>query len=63
MQVVETIPVEPFDVPVDFIATPTRLISTETPHPRPPGILWDHLSPERRTSMPVLAELERRRSD
>jgi 5-formyltetrahydrofolate cyclo-ligase len=57
VQVVEAIPVEPFDVPVDLIATPTRLVPTATPYPRPAGILWDRLDPARAAEMPVLAEL------
>jgi 5-formyltetrahydrofolate cyclo-ligase len=56
-QLVEAIPVEPFDVPVDLVATPTRLIYTATPHPRPDRVLWDYLSPARLAAMPVLAAL------
>jgi 5-formyltetrahydrofolate cyclo-ligase len=57
VQVVDTIPVEAFDVPVDLIATPTRLLATDSPYARPDGILWDRLSPERIEAMPLLAEL------
>ncbi|HEY7067304.1 MAG TPA: 5-formyltetrahydrofolate cyclo-ligase [Chloroflexota bacterium] len=57
VQVVEAIPVEPFDVPVDLIATPTRVLATDTKLPRPDRILWDRLSPERLEAMPILAEL------
>jgi 5-formyltetrahydrofolate cyclo-ligase len=57
VQVVDAIPVEPFDVPVDLIATPTRLLTTATPYPRPAGVLWEYLAPERVAAMPVLAEL------
>jgi len=57
VQVVDALPVEPFDVPVDLIATPTRLLETHTRHPRAGRILWDYLSPERLTAMPILAEL------
>ena len=58
LQVVESIPVEPFDVPVDLVATPTRLLPTTTPYPRPEGILWDRLPPERLAAMPILAALQ-----
>jgi len=57
VQVVDAIPVEPFDVSVDLIATPTRLIATATPYPRPAGVLWEYLSAERLAAMPPLAEL------
>ncbi|HZU07079.1 MAG TPA: 5-formyltetrahydrofolate cyclo-ligase [Chloroflexota bacterium] len=56
-QLVAAIPVEPFDVPVDLIATPTRLIPTATPYPRPDRVLWDYLPPARLAAMPVLAAL------
>jgi 5-formyltetrahydrofolate cyclo-ligase len=57
VQLVEAIPVEPFDVPVDLVATPTRLLATSSPLPRPAGVLWDYLTPERLEAMPLLGEL------
>jgi 5-formyltetrahydrofolate cyclo-ligase len=57
VQVVDEIPVEPFDVSVDLIATPTRLFATATPYARPPGVLWEYLPAERIAAMPPLAEL------
>jgi 5-formyltetrahydrofolate cyclo-ligase len=57
VQVVDAIPVEPFDVPVDLIATPTRLVATASPYPRLGRVLWHCLSPERLQAMPILAEL------
>jgi 5-formyltetrahydrofolate cyclo-ligase len=57
VQVVDAIPVEPFDVPVDLIATPTRLLETHAPYSRAGHIFWDSLPPERLEAMPVLAEL------
>ena len=59
LQVVETIPMEPFDVPVDIIVTPTQVLRTRGNLPKPTGILWDHLAPERLELMPVLKELRR----
>jgi 5-formyltetrahydrofolate cyclo-ligase len=56
-QVVDHIPVEPFDVSVDLVATPTRLFATSTPYVRPDGVLWEYLSAERIAAMPPLAEL------
>ena len=57
VQVVDAIPVEPFDVPVDVVATPTRLLETQPPYPRTGRILWDYLSPERLDAMPILRQL------
>jgi len=57
VQVVDAIPVEPFDVSVDLVATPTRLFATATPYARPPGVLWEYLPAERIVAMPPLAEL------
>jgi 5-formyltetrahydrofolate cyclo-ligase len=56
-QIVGAIPVEPFDVPIDLIATPTRLIETHPRQPRLGRLLWDYLGPERLEAMPILAEL------
>jgi len=44
------------DVPLDLVATPDRTIRTNTPYPRPSGIDWDALDPERLKEIPVLAE-------
>jgi len=63
VQVVSALPVEPFDVPVDLIATPTRVLYTRTPYPRPAGVLWEYLPPERLAAMPVLGELRARPSE
>jgi 5-formyltetrahydrofolate cyclo-ligase len=56
-QVVDAIPSEPFDVSLDLIATPSRLIETHRQQPRLGRVLWEYLSPERLEAMPVLAEL------
>jgi 5-formyltetrahydrofolate cyclo-ligase len=61
VQVVDPFEVEPFDVPVDLIATPTRVLRTRTHLPRPPGILWELVTEEMLDEMPVLRELYRRR--
>jgi len=51
-----TVPVAAHDVPMDYVATPGRVVETETPHDRPAGIDWDALSAERIAEIPVLAE-------
>jgi len=61
IQVVDDIPVEPFDVPVDIIVTPTRVLRTHSRLPKPRGILWDLLDPSRLEEMPILKELRERR--
>ncbi|GBG91790.1 hypothetical protein CBR_g53679 [Chara braunii] len=62
-QLVDDIPTEKLlvhDVPVDVICTPTRIIFTETKIPKPTGIYWDKLSPEKLGQIRILQELKRR---
>lgn len=49
------------DVIVDHIATPGELHAVERTHPRPRGIHWDLLTPERIAAMPPLEALRKRR--
>jgi 5-formyltetrahydrofolate cyclo-ligase len=56
-QVVAAIPHEPFDVTLDVICTPTRILRPVTRRPRPSGVLWDLLPADRRAEMPILEEL------
>ncbi|HXH84375.1 MAG TPA: 5-formyltetrahydrofolate cyclo-ligase [Candidatus Tectomicrobia bacterium] len=57
LQLVQTrIPMTAHDVPVDLIVTPTRVVRVRRRLPRPRGILPDHLSPEQRAAIPVLAD-------
>lgn len=57
VQIVEEIPVEVFDVPLDAIITPTRLIKISTPEKKPVGIYWDKIEPAKIEEMPILHEL------
>jgi 5-formyltetrahydrofolate cyclo-ligase len=57
---VDVVPVDSHDVPMDYVVTPDRVISTETGHGRPAGIDWAALDAERIAAIPVLA---RRRPD
>ncbi|KAL5779073.1 hypothetical protein ACOSQ2_009810 [Xanthoceras sorbifolium] len=62
-QLVDDIPVEKLlihDVPVDIICTPTRVIFTNTTIPKPQGIYWDKLSPEKLGQIRILRELKNR---
>eukprot|EP00899_Mesostigma_viride_P012520 jgi/Mesvir1/21269/Mv21670-RA.1 len=46
------------DVPVDIICTPTRIIRTNTAIPKPGGVFWDLLSPEKLAQIRILRELK-----
>ncbi|WJX71120.1 5-formyltetrahydrofolate cyclo-ligase [Trifolium repens] len=62
-QLVDDIPIEKLlihDVPVDIICTPTQVIFTHTSIPKPQGIYWDKLSPEKLGQIRILRELKRR---
>ncbi|XP_057446036.1 5-formyltetrahydrofolate cyclo-ligase-like protein COG0212 [Lotus japonicus] len=62
-QLVDDIPVEKLlihDVPVDIICTPTQVIFTRTSIPKPQGIYWDKLSPEKLGQVRILRELKKR---
>ncbi|KAH7525094.1 hypothetical protein FEM48_Zijuj06G0188600 [Ziziphus jujuba var. spinosa] len=62
-QLVDDIPVEKLlihDVPVDIICTPTQVIYTNTLIPKPQGIYWDKLSPEKLGQIRILRELKSR---
>eukprot|EP00667_Euglena_gracilis_P013360 EG_transcript_13775 len=48
------------DVPVDIIVTPTQVIFTDTKIPKPTGILWDKLSPQKLAQIKVLQQLKAR---
>jgi 5-formyltetrahydrofolate cyclo-ligase len=51
------IPMTPHDVPLDVVATPTRLIRTRHTRPRPTGVRWDELTDAQLAAMPPLAAL------
>ncbi|CAA7396909.1 unnamed protein product [Spirodela intermedia] len=62
-QLVDDIPAEKLlvhDLPVDIICTPTRVIFTRTVIPKPQGIYWEKLSPEKLAQIRILKELKRR---
>ncbi|CAN0892238.1 5-formyltetrahydrofolate cyclo-ligase-like protein COG0212 [Linum grandiflorum] len=62
-QLVDDIPIEKLlihDVPVDIICTPTRVIFTNTTIPKPQGIYWDKLSPEKLGQIRILRDLKSR---
>lgn len=62
-QLVDDIPSEKMlchDVPVDIICTPTKIIRVERVLPKPTGIYWDKLSPQKLASIKVLQTLKRK---
>jgi 5-formyltetrahydrofolate cyclo-ligase len=53
----QDIPMEPHDIPVDFIVTPETVIETNTSCPRPRGIITEILSEEYKERILALAKL------
>jgi 5-formyltetrahydrofolate cyclo-ligase len=60
-QLVESLPLEPFDVTVDLIVTPTRVLEVQRQRPRPDRIFWDLLPAEKLEEIPLLQELAAQR--
>lgn len=61
LQVVGSLPREPFDLTVDAIFTPERTIEVKPRPPKPPGIDWARLPEERIEEMPPLQALRKLR--
>merc|ERR1719291_1562967 len=62
-QLVDDIPAEQMlchDVPVDIICTPTRTIRVERKLPKPTGIYWEKLSPQKLASIRILQKLKQK---
>jgi len=59
IQIVDIIPLEEFDVPVDYIATEKSLIATGTTIQKPRGILWHLLEEKKLEEIPLLKRLRR----
>ena len=55
IQVVDSIPVEPYDVPGDICATEKGLCRTPS-KPKPQGLLLEYLTPEKILDTPYLLE-------
>ncbi len=56
----EEIPMTQHDIPLSAIVTPNELIKIESPLPRPKGIYWDMLPPEKIEAIPVLSNRRKR---
>ncbi|TRM84424.1 5-formyltetrahydrofolate cyclo-ligase, partial [Sulfolobus sp. F3] len=61
IQIVKEIPIEPFDVPVDIIATPTTIIRVNRRREKPRGLYIEFLTKEKIQSTPYLKEYLQRR--
>jgi 5-formyltetrahydrofolate cyclo-ligase len=51
------IPRDPYDLTVDWIATETELIKTNSPYNKPSGIQWELVTEKELEDMPVLREI------
>ena len=58
IQIVDYIPVEKHDVPVDLIVTPNKIIETEKKYEKPKGIYWELLNEKIFEEIAVLKELK-----
>jgi len=48
----------PHDIPLDWIVTPDATVRCERGHPKPRGVYWEFLTPEKIASIPVLQLLK-----
>lgn len=55
----DPLPVTAHDVDLDLVVTPRAVVRTVRGRPRPPGVLWEHLTPETLRTIPVLGRLRR----
>ncbi|XP_027206588.1 methenyltetrahydrofolate synthase domain-containing protein isoform X1 [Penaeus vannamei] len=53
----------PHDVPVDFIVTPTEVFQVSHRLPKPEGIYWHLLSPEKLKQVPILKTLREKEKE
>lgn len=61
IQIVNEVPSEPFDVPIDIIATPTRLIRVNRKREKPKGIYLEYLSKQKIDETPFLKKYLKKR--
>ncbi len=61
IQIVKVIALKPYDVRVNLIVTPTRVIKTRARQSRPRGLLWNYVTDAMLDEMPLLHQLAERR--
>lgn len=54
LQVVDSVPMELHDAPVDYVSTPTLFLRVEGGYRKPRGIIWDTISTSTLEKMPLL---------
>ena len=57
LQIFDTLPQDPFDVPVDIIVTPKRIIRPTCRKLKPAGIYWEYITNKKMDDIPILKEL------
>lgn len=61
LQIVDDeIPLEPFDLVVDIVATPSRVLKVKRADKKPVGIFWEYITEELEREIPLLSELRKR---
>ena len=58
VQIVDDIPSEDHDVPLDIIVTPNKVIRTKTKLTKPKGIIWSKVTEEMLEKMPIIREIK-----
>ena len=53
----EVIPIDSYDLTVDYIVTEKGVIETGSPYPKPDGIDWERVTKEEKEAMPVLEDV------
>jgi 5-formyltetrahydrofolate cyclo-ligase len=56
----DEIPREPFDLPVDIVVTPSRVIRINRIDPKPSGIYWEYVTTDMIREIPLLREMLRK---
>jgi len=61
LQIVNEVPAGKHDLTMDVIATPTKIIDTNSKRPRPRGIYWDKVADQMLKEIPLLKDLAKAR--
>jgi 5-formyltetrahydrofolate cyclo-ligase len=49
--------IAPYDLPMDYVITPSRVLSISRKREKPVGIYWDFITPEKINEIPILKEI------